>query len=176
MAVRISVAPDQPPAGVYAVRHAVLRVPLGIHDAVPYDDDRDSIHAWVEVEAEGRTSGPADGPTSPVVVSVGRVRRYDPTTSSQPAVRLPEPLPDLPRPLAHVRFMATLPAHRRRGHAAAVLSALEQVAREHLEARTVYLRARLAAIPFYVAQGYEVLEPEYEIPGIGPHHSMAKRL
>ena len=28
---------------------------------------------------------------------------------------------------------------------------------------------------FELAEGYAVLEPEYEIPRIGPHHSMVKR-
>jgi hypothetical protein len=71
--------------------------------------------------------------------------------------------------------MGTLDTHRRKGHAANVLSQLEKSSVELLGASAGFLQAREIAIPFYQSQGWEIIDEPYEIAGIGPHRSMMKR-
>lgn len=36
----------------------------------------------------------------------------------------------------------------------------------------IWCNARKKAIPFYLGVGFEIISPEFEVPGIGPHHVM----
>ncbi|RYU90156.1 GNAT family N-acetyltransferase [Mucilaginibacter terrigena] len=36
----------------------------------------------------------------------------------------------------------------------------------------VWCNARKKAVPFYLGVGFEIISPEFEVPGIGPHHVM----
>ena len=70
--------------------------------------------------------------------------------------------------------MGTLETHRRLGNAAKVLNQLEENAIKQFGAIAGFLQAREHAIPFYQSQGWEIIDEEYEIKGIGPHRSMMK--
>jgi GNAT superfamily N-acetyltransferase len=72
--------------------------------------------------------------------------------------------------------MGTREEAQRRGYASEVLSMLENAAATHFEARVAFLQAREKAIPFYLSQGWQLIDEPYEIPNIGPHRSMMKRL
>ena len=75
-----------------------------------------------------------------------------------------------------IRQMGTLASHRRKGFAAAVLSQLEENAVKKFGAVIGFLQAREHAIPFYQSQGWEIIDEEYVIQGIGNHRSMMKYL
>ena len=36
----------------------------------------------------------------------------------------------------------------------------------------VWCNARKKAVPFYMSTGFEVISPEFDVPGIGPHYVM----
>ena len=81
-----------------------------------------------------------------------------------------------PRPAIQIRQMGTLASHRRKGCAASVLSQLEENAVKKFGAIVGFLQAREHAIPFYQSQGWEIIDEEYVIQGIGNHRSMMKYL
>ena len=70
--------------------------------------------------------------------------------------------------------MGTRPEARRQGHAATVLKTLEEESKEHFGAKIGLLQAREVAIPFYLSQGWSIVDEPYTISGIGPHRSMIK--
>jgi len=72
--------------------------------------------------------------------------------------------------------MGTRPEARRQGHAATVLQALEEASKAHFGAKVGLLQAREIAIPFYLSQGWTLIDSPYSIQGIGPHRSMMKEL
>jgi GNAT superfamily N-acetyltransferase len=78
------------------------------------------------------------------------------------------------RPAVQVRGMGTLDEYQGRGLASEVLQTLEQESARLWNARTGWLQARIAAIPFYEANGWCCFGPEYEVPNVGPHVSMWK--
>ena len=42
--------------------------------------------------------------------------------------------------------------------------------------RVAWCNARNRAVPFYLRHGYAVVSEEFDVPGIGPHRVMVKRL
>ena len=66
-----------------------------------------------------------------------------------------------------LRGMATAPEVRGRGLAASVSHAAGQGGGE------LWCNARLAAVGFYAARGFEVVSDEFDVPDIGPHVVMA---
>jgi len=74
-----------------------------------------------------------------------------------------------------VRGMATAPEARGNGAGSAVLDALvvHAVARG---ATRVWCNARTPAISLYECAGFRVVSEEFEIPEIGPHFAMERRL
>jgi predicted GNAT family N-acyltransferase len=72
--------------------------------------------------------------------------------------------------------MGTRQEARRKGHAATVLQALEEASKSHFGAKVGLLQAREIAIPFYLSQGWTLIDTPYSIQGIGPHRSMMKEL
>ena len=74
-----------------------------------------------------------------------------------------------------VRGMATAPAYRGRGAGAAILDALLEHARSQGATR-VWCNARTPALGLYERAGFERESDEFEIPGIGPHFVMARRV
>ena len=169
---RVQAVSGNPPEGYFDTRYAVLREPLGMpRGSERLGDDSNAEHAWVEVEGQ--------------VVAVGRAHMIPHGSNGSgsdhegpDAVRIPPfgPLEDgsASRPAFQIRQMGTLPSHQRCGHAAAVLSALEQRMVVLHGAKTGLLQAREVALEFYRAQGWTVVDEPYGIPGIGPHRSMIK--
>ena len=161
-----------PDSKYYDCRYAVLREPLGFpRGAEILADDDQAVHAWVEDSGK--------------VVAVGRAhlipRESDGSQADHAgpgAAHCPAFGPLVsggPRPAIQIRQMGTLDTHRRKGHAADVLSQLEKSSVELLGASAGFLQAREIAIPFYQSQGWEIIDEPYEIAGIGPHRSMMKR-
>ena len=74
-----------------------------------------------------------------------------------------------------VRGMATAPEQRGRGIGAAILDALVEHARSQGATR-VWCNARTPALRLYERAGFERESGEFEIPGIGPHFVMARRV
>jgi len=186
--LRVARPGDSLPAAYFAARYAVLREPLGFaRGAERLPDDDAALHAWCEA---------ADG----AVVAVGRMHLIPPGScggcpdhAGGGAVQCPDfaplgapglrddagcafPAPEALRPAVQVRQMGTRAAYRRRGLAARMQAALEAAASDEWGARTGWLQARRAALPFYAAQGWVACGPRYEVPRIGPHRSMWKRL
>ncbi len=72
-----------------------------------------------------------------------------------------------------LRGMATDPEARGRGHGRRLLSAsVDHVAAA--QGGELWCNARLVAVPFYRAAGFEVVGGEFDIPGIGPHYVMRR--
>ena len=74
-----------------------------------------------------------------------------------------------------IRGMATVPERRGLGLGAAVLDALETTA-EGQGAERLWCNARIRAIPFYERAGWSVEGDEFELPEIGAHFLMSRRL
>ena len=88
----------------------------------------------------------------------------------------PEAMPDGSAAYAwRIRGMATVPEMRRMGCGAALV----QACIDHAAARSglvVWCNARTSASAFYAALGFVAEGHEFELPGIGPHYVMTKRL
>jgi len=74
-----------------------------------------------------------------------------------------------------VRGMATAPEYRGRGAGAAILEQLVDHARAQGATR-VWCNARTPALALYERAGFRRESDEFEIPGIGPHFVMARRV
>lgn len=131
------------------LRQRILRPQQRAHDLVyPHDDDVDTLHA----------AAFADG----ALVGTATVH--------------PEAMPDGSAAYAwRIRGMATVPEMRRMGCGAALVKACI----DHAAARggrVVWCNARTSASAFYAALGFVAQGDEFELPGIGPHYVMTKRL
>jgi ribosomal protein S18 acetylase RimI-like enzyme len=74
-----------------------------------------------------------------------------------------------------IRGMATVPAARGRGAGTAVLDAL--IAHATAQGATrIWCNARLPARSLYVRAGMRVVSERFELPEIGPHQVMERRL
>jgi ribosomal protein S18 acetylase RimI-like enzyme len=92
------------------------------------------------------------------------------------ATLVPEPHPSDPRPGdLRLRGMATDPAHRRRGHGAALVAAALDHARK-AGAPRVWLQARPAAVALYEHAGFVREGEEFDVPGLGPHVRMTLQI
>jgi GNAT superfamily N-acetyltransferase len=83
--------------------------------------------------------------------------------------------PDGPPGSWRVRAMATVPQSRGRGLGAAVLEQLVDHARANGAVR-VWCNARTPARAFYERAGFRATSDEFELPPIGPHFVMERRL
>jgi GNAT superfamily N-acetyltransferase len=79
-------------------------------------------------------------------------------------------------PAWRLRGMATDEGYQRRGIGTRLLQKLEQLALESPGPNLVWCTSRIAVIPFYKKQGWQVASDSFEIPGVGPHKKMLKRL
>ena len=171
------------PQEYFDVRYEVLRKPLGSpRGSELLTDDDKSIHAYISIEDK--------------IVAVGRIALLagdgsvkDPIGSNCPAfeplgedVKIVlkddkgEPFASRLRPAVQVRQMGTLPEFQGKGFAAKVLAALEETVKQHWDARTGWLQARIAAIPFYEKCGWTTYGEEYDVNKVGAHRSMWKKL
>jgi predicted GNAT family N-acyltransferase len=170
-----TILPEQTiPSSYYDCRYSVLREPLGFpRGAEILEDDNQAIHSYF---AEGDK-----------VLAVGRAHMISANSDGSAADHAGPDATKCPgfgplsqqtgnRPAIQIRQMGTLLTERRKGLAALVLSDLEKNSKQHFGAKFGFLQAREYAIPFYQAQGWEIIDEPYSIEGIGPHRSMMKRL
>ena len=130
------------------------------------------------IEAEEKTSGgiiipdtAKEKPQEGEVVAVGRAHLIPADSDGSAAdhagpnaTRCPSfgPLSESSnRPAIQIRQMGTRLKARRQGHAATVLHALENASKEHFGAKIGLLQAREIAIPFYLSQGWTVIDEPY---------------
>ena len=157
----------------YSCRYFTLREPLNFpRGAEVIRDDTQAIHAWFTVEKE--------------IVSVGRSHLIPADNNGSQADHAGPDAPTCPdftplttgefRPAIQIRQMGTTSQHRYKGYAAEVLGELEKKSVKIFSAQYGFLQARTPAIPFYQSQGWEIIDELFEIPGIGPHRSMMKKL
>jgi len=135
-------------------------------------DDDQALHAWCIIDDEIVSVGRSH--LIPVDSNGSQVDHVGPN-----AATCPDFTPLISgeyRPAIQIRQMGTMPQHRNKGYATKVLSELEKKSVEIFAARYGFLQARIQAIPFYQSQGWEIIDELFEIPGIGPHHSMIKKL
>ncbi len=92
------------------------------------------------------------------------------------------PLPDAPPEIAvpaekswQLRGMATLPEVRGAGHGCALVEACVQAARA-AGAELLWCNARTTAAPFYAKNGWQITGQEFDIPTVGPHFRMWRRV
>jgi predicted GNAT family N-acyltransferase len=74
-----------------------------------------------------------------------------------------------------LRGMAVAPQWQRSGCGRALIEAALQALKER-GAEQLWCNARLHAVPFYRALGFEVCSDEFEIPDVGPHVVMVRHL
>jgi GNAT superfamily N-acetyltransferase len=138
-----------PLAAILGLRHAVLRPGRPPETArFDGDDDADTVHLAAVVDGSGTVVGCAT-----------LMRR-----------------PFADHPAWQLRGMATQPDLTRRGIGTAVLHAAERFVHDRGGPPLLWCNARLAAVPFYASAGWQVVSPAFDIPGIGPHHVMVRRL
>lgn len=131
------------------LRQRILRPQQRVEDLVyPHDDGVDTLH--VAAFAEGALVGTA--------------------------TVHPDAMPDGSAPDAwRIRGMATVPEVRRMGCGAALVKAcLDHAAARG--GRVVWCNARTSASGFYAALGFVAQGEEFELPEIGPHYVMTKRV
>jgi GNAT superfamily N-acetyltransferase len=78
-------------------------------------------------------------------------------------------------PAFQLRGMATRADLVRRGIGAAVLRFAEHCARD-AGVRVVWCQARLPAVAFYTAFGWQIVSDVFDVPTVGPHRTMLRRL
>ena len=75
-----------------------------------------------------------------------------------------------------MRGMATATEYEHRGLGRKLLEWSENAIRLKSESRLLWCNARLSAIGFYRKMGWDIVSLQFNIPGVGPHHRMMKRL
>jgi GNAT superfamily N-acetyltransferase len=78
-------------------------------------------------------------------------------------------------PALQLRGMATALQVRGQGFGRALVLACESFARER-GLKLLWCNARTAAVPFYEKLGWRIVSEQFEIPDVGPHFRMARRL
>ncbi len=171
------------PQAYFDVRYEVLRKPLGAPKGSEYlAKDNDAINIWVEVDrnvaAVGRAHLLEPGEDGSVVdvkadsacPSFGPLGKNPYATIDDAGIEISSDL----RPAIQVRGMGTLENYRGLGLASLVLDSCEKHSIGFWKAKTGWLQARSAAIPFYEKNGWTCFGPKYHVPNVGPHRSMWK--
>jgi len=138
-----------PASTVYPLRQAVLRPNQGLDACVfPGDNDPETVH-FAAYQGDA-------------VIGIASIyRQPSPSGHAEDAWRL--------------RGMATEPELRGTGIGGAVLSAcIAQV--ESKGGELIWCNARTPAVKFYQRYGFCCIGEEFELPGIGPHYLMMKRM
>ncbi len=135
-------------AEIFPLRHAVLRPGLPAASAAFEGDDEPATRHFAACAADGALAGCASFMRRP--------------WRGEPAWQL--------------RGMATHPERTRHGVGTTLLAAAEALLRAEGDVRLLWCNARLAAVPFYQRVGWEVASAVFDIPGVGPHHAMTRRL
>lgn len=83
----------------------------------------------------------------------------------------PQNYPDFPGKAYQLRGMATLEVYRSKS----IGNQLVNFAIVYLrgqKANYIWCNARKKAVKFYDSIGFEIISPEFDVPGIGPHYAM----
>ncbi|TNF27139.1 MAG: N-acetyltransferase [Bacteroidetes bacterium] len=185
MKTQISQPGEKLPQEYFDVRYEILRKPLGApKGSEQLAKDNDAIHVWMEMDgkivAVGRAHLLEDNEDGSVV-DVGansKCPAFSPLTKDASEMEDDSGTtigPEL-RPAVQIRAMGTLDEFQGQGLASKVLETLEIESAARWHAKTGWLQARLEAIPFYEASGWCCFGPEYNVPNVGPHVSMWKKL
>ena len=142
------------------LRHAVLRPDAPVDDVYfPSDETPGALHAGAFLDGE--------------LVAVGTISPED-RDADAPGGAAPTLESD--RGTAwRVRGMATADWARSKGAGAGVLTACTEHARA-AGGTIVWCNARIAAVPFYEREGWTLVSGEFDIPDVGPHFVMERRL
>ena len=79
-------------------------------------------------------------------------------------------------PAWQLRGMATRADHVRRGIGARLLRFAEAALAAEPGPRLLWCNARLTAVPFYEGLGWVVVSGVFDVPTVGPHHAMLRRM
>lgn len=184
MKVVVKLPQEELPQEYFDVRYEVLRKPLGSPKGSEYlAKDNDAVNVWTEVDgkitAVGRAHLLEDGEDGSVVdVKANSACPAFGPLSHAPAMLTDDDGTEITgnlRPAIQVRGMGTLDVFRGKGSASAILAACEENSVKVWNAKTGWLQARVAAIPFYQKNGWTCFGPEYHVPNVGPHRSMWKK-
>jgi len=138
---------EAPADDVLDLRHAILRRGLPRETAVfAGDSDAQALHVTASVD--GRV--------------VGCATLLPSTWDGEPARQL--------------RGMATAADFRGRGLGRAMLEFIEQRVRQDAGPRLLWCNARLPASGFYEKLGWQTVSAPFDIPTVGPHVRMVKRV
>lgn len=76
-----------------------------------------------------------------------------------------------------IRGMAVDPSHQGQGLGQKILSSLlNQAKSQYPFATQIWCNARLKAFNLYTRQGFQIFEPEFDVPGSGPHKRLRLQL
>lgn len=137
-------------ADVIPLRHQVLREGKPRESAIFAGDELAATTHWGACAEDGR------------ILAVATLMRSPKPGSSLPAWQ--------------VRGMASAPEVRGQGFGAAVLQAVMVYVASQEPGAVLWCNARVGALGFYRAQGFETEGPEFEIAGVGPHFVMWRKL
>jgi GNAT superfamily N-acetyltransferase len=79
-------------------------------------------------------------------------------------------------PAYQLRGMATRSDLVRRGIGRALLTFIEDLVRDQTPLQLLWCNARASAVEFYQRTGWVIASEEFDIPTVGPHHAMTRRL
>ena len=74
-----------------------------------------------------------------------------------------------------LRGMATAPGHRGKGYGRLLVLEAEKLMQKR-GVELLWCNARLVALDFYAKLGYQSMGEMFDVPQIGPHYAMYKRL
>ena len=135
-------------AEIFRLRHAELRPGRPpAHAEFDGDEDSETVHVGA-FDASGEIVGCATLMRRP----------YDGT------------------PAAQLRGMATRADRARQGIGTGVLGFCEGLARDDWRVGLLWCNARSGAAGFYARLGWTVMSEPFDLPGIGPHVRMCRRL
>ena len=79
-------------------------------------------------------------------------------------------------PAYQLRGMATREDARGEGIGAALLAATERFILDSTPVRQLWCSARVSAVGFYQKVGWSVVSDVYDVPNVGPHRKMCRRI
>lgn len=77
-------------------------------------------------------------------------------------------------PTWQLRGMATEKAHQGEGFGSRLIRFAEADVKKETIGPRFWCNARLAAVPFYERNGWEIASDRFEVPIFGPHHKMIR--
>jgi ribosomal protein S18 acetylase RimI-like enzyme len=132
----------------YPIRKEELRKNVSLSHKMEGDEEPDTLHLGIFIEGE-------------LAGIVSLMKASIPTFQDEPQYQ--------------IRGMAMASCHQRKGLGKRLLKEAEN----RMKAKGVefiWCNARVIALDFYLKMGYEIYGPVFELPEIGPHYKMYKKL